>query len=671
MYDDSLRDFVYVPRVGVDEELVQELLSGQYCHVLSPPRTGKTKLLEAVERDLWKRGVSCTTISLKYLMTEVSTSQRSEHDWYGAITSMIATFFEIHETQEYEDFVDIDKREIRHPKVWLTIFIRDVLLRKIGERVVIIFDDVDYLLKFTFPNFEDRQLQDFRNQFFRVLRQCYELRNNQDSQQFNQYHRLTFALAGSARELDLVQASNCTLFPNISRSFELKDFKYEELFNQTRVAQWLGEVPPVSQADVLEVLKQTEGHPALTAYLLKHVQAQPSLRNFIEDILIPNWESNELSFLENIREALNQPSLLSLYRRILSGDRIVYSPKNPDQERLRMLGLVAVRDFYIEVHNPIFRQVSLDYWNSDLNDAEASTDPINQSLPNSTLSEETDSIRQDAIPNPDTEDINSYSQPVPRQENNEENTPPRRTTRIPRWLTSRFGKALALAFLPTLTGILTQFNPILLLPCIILFTFLLALFYLEEKHPDAIEDFIEGFLQRMSGRHIVSFPTRISIDLTHTFRNLISLFLIGIVIVFILSASKDFLPVWGAKKLGDDAVAVMESFWTNKSSQIEVLEDAIELGMKAEWSHNLPWNQHQPMPISPMLALQSIQHNIIQSDVYELNGFKSFQNATATADGKVIAAVGSTNQGSLDDSGDWIVIWNGSEKPVTFSSSQG
>jgi len=615
-----------------------------------------------VKNRLQQNGIRCSIVSLE------SFSQiTDEWNWnYELILNLVQelTISNVRGSRFYDGFSDI-RTEIRKDTLkalsWfkaLDWFIDEIVLREISSQVVIIFDDIESLGSDRFlATVENQQL--FKDNFFQQLFIWHEKRNNRFPDISELYQRLTIVLSGSILSCDLVKDRDHKLFKEKFPEFLLGDF--QQRFLEDDLPAWLKNITSPKKREA--IFTQTNGHPALTSqfFTLLHTDQHQKIENLVSDTLIPEWQLH----LEEIRDKVikvGDQSCVDLYNSVLRGENIDANPDDLNQHRLVAFGVAVWEQSSMKIHNLIFQKIAaallVGSLAHDPNDSEASTDLMNQiaPIPDTTSSEEANETPQETQLNSDTEDTTSPPESVFSQENNEDNTRTSNLRKILRWITSPLGIIIVEVFLAILIGILTEINPIQFLPVIILLTPLLILFSLERGKTGAVNDSIEWLLQRIVGRQIL-------------YRRLLLSFFMGISIGFLFSCFRDVPSEWGAKILEDEAIVIMKDFWKNETSQIEVLEKAIELGMKAEWYHNF---LNQPTPISPILALQSIQHNIIQSDTYKLGKFKSFQNVAANTDGKVIAAVGTTKFGNSHDSGGWIAIWNGSEKsPVMFYSSQG
>src|SRR5262249_51955485 len=127
--------------------------------------------------------------------------------WYYGIATTILRQLDLD--------VDLDAWWDRHAKLpslqRLMGFLRDALLAKTSEPVVIFVDEIDSTLGLSFSS-----------DFFAAIRACYNARA-QDAEP----RRLTFVLIGTAEPTDLIADPRRTPF-NIGTRIELPDFRRDE-----------------------------------------------------------------------------------------------------------------------------------------------------------------------------------------------------------------------------------------------------------------------------------------------------------------------------------------------------------------------------------------------------------------------------------------------------------
>jgi GAF domain-containing protein len=143
------------------------------------------------------------------------------------------------------------------------------------------------------------------------------------------------------------------------------------------IAQGLKEKSQNYKKLLSEVLKWTAGQPLLTQKLCQLiVDAEDSppvggevewFDNLVRHQLIEKWESlPDLEFLRTIRDRLlrrNQRSvkLLKLYQRILR-EEVVAANDTPEQNELRLLGLIVKQQGKLRTHNRIYGAIFNEIW---------------------------------------------------------------------------------------------------------------------------------------------------------------------------------------------------------------------------------------------------------------------------------------------------------------------
>jgi hypothetical protein len=360
----------YIER-DADQRLFNHLAEGRYCHVLAPPKTGKTELLKQVQGHLTPSPVTpdapvlppfrCAYVSFKELIEDTEDGLGGNRivtgkAWYGALTRKLAKDFGF-----YNNPRDANYRRQRFeqlPQEAFQSFVDDVLLAEVSEKVVIFFDDIEEFLTLTFQGQEPSL---FRNNFFWTVCQFYHRRADREINLAEKYRRLAFVLSGSALPSDLVTAENCDPFREISQFITLNDFDLQQLEENDEISR------RTSHRDRRKILEKTQGHPYLTLWFVNNLsQINPDLDVHIEG-QVNNWKTNELCFLEKIGNKLkleSNRSLLELYQRVNSDDRLPLEDCEAHQ-RLLLWGIVAERSGYLEVHNPIFKKIAYLWFQPD------------------------------------------------------------------------------------------------------------------------------------------------------------------------------------------------------------------------------------------------------------------------------------------------------------------
>jgi hypothetical protein len=296
---------------------------------------------------LQAEGVACAAIDI----AAIGTSDITPEQWYAGVIYSIVSSLELYGSFDLEDWWL--KRSLLGYVQRFSLFIEEILLSSIHQKIVIFVDEIDSTLSLNF-NIDD---------FFVVIRDCYNKRADKVD-----YQRLTFALIGVATPSDLIADKRRTPF-NIGRAIELTGFQLGEA---TALAQGLAQKADNPWDVLREVLGWTGGQPFLTQKLCKLVLTSPfpitggSEAELIEQLvrsrIIENWEAqDEPEHLKTIRDRIlvnekRASRLLGLYQQILQQGGVTAND-TPEQMELRLTGLVVKQQGQIRVANRIYQSI--------------------------------------------------------------------------------------------------------------------------------------------------------------------------------------------------------------------------------------------------------------------------------------------------------------------------
>jgi adenylate cyclase len=362
----------YVMR-HADTLFYETLKAGQFCYVLNSRQMGKSSLRVRAMQRLQDEGMVCVFIDLTGMGTQDVTSEK----WYAGIVQCLVSSCELGQKIDWRGWWR-EHRDLLSPVQRLRLFIEEVLLLKVQQRIIIFVDEIDRVLSQTFP------LDDF----FALIR-SFALQNG------TREKRITFALLGVATPSYLIQDKTQTPF-NIGQAIELQGFQLHEAHGLTEGLKGKVERP---EAVMREILSWTGGQPFLTQKLcrlaiqcldrgeflererteskkyLKHQSDQYQqdkweaifIAQVVKSQILDNWEAQDepehLKTIQNrlLRSENHSGRILGLYQSILQTGAIA-TDASPEQMELRLSGIVVERQGTLVVHNQIYQAIFSNAW---------------------------------------------------------------------------------------------------------------------------------------------------------------------------------------------------------------------------------------------------------------------------------------------------------------------
>jgi WD40 repeat protein len=333
----------YVER-SADRDLLENLMAGEFCYVLTSRQMGKSSLMVRTMARLRAQGCSVASLDLSSLGRNLTAAQ-----WYEGMISRLGRQLGIED--EIESFWG--SQDHLSPLLRWAEAIERFVLHAIRDPVVIFIDEIDVVRSLPFST----------DEFFAWIRSCYNRRADQP-----QFRRLSFCLLGVASPSDLIPDPRLTPF-NIGHRIQLEDFTEEEA---STLSAGLG--PTASSGMVLRrILYWTGGHPYMTQRLCRAVVEQPDTPS---PVLVDQmcgrvflthrpWEQEEhlLFVRECMLKSGGDPSgLLHLYGQVLSGRRILDDEADNNVNLLRLAGIVRVDGGRLRVRNRIYARAFNKAW---------------------------------------------------------------------------------------------------------------------------------------------------------------------------------------------------------------------------------------------------------------------------------------------------------------------
>jgi WD40 repeat protein len=375
----------YVQREA-DHQLLDALLRGEFCYVLTSRQMGKSSLMVRATNRLHALGITVAALDL----TAIGAQDVTPEQWYSGLLDLLGESIGLSDALE----AFWQKHQNLGPIQRLFTAIREVVLPSLGNapelqienlptelsrparaaqtpvqsrvRLVIFLDEIDILRSLPFSG----------DGLLAAIRECYNRRARDTV-----YESVAFCLLGVATPTDLIRDMGRTPF-NIGRRIELNDFTPEEA---EPLAQGLvtPEIdPPMARLLLNRMLYWTGGHPYMTQRLCKETADALQQRHVVSPPRLgppPQWANNlvdplcselflsdgavsqdpNLSFVSEhlLRNELGRPMLLGLYRKVRKGACVPDDALDKLATQLRLAGIVRASAGRLVVRNRIYARV--------------------------------------------------------------------------------------------------------------------------------------------------------------------------------------------------------------------------------------------------------------------------------------------------------------------------
>ena len=314
----------YVQRQA-DKDLLRSLEESKFCYVLTSRQMGKSSLMVRTAVRLRQEGTKVAVLDLTSIGQNLEVGQ-----WYLGLLNRIGEQLDLED--ELEDYWG-EHKDWSPLQRW-TGALRDVVLEKCKENVVIFVDEID----------ATRSLPFSADEFFAAIREFYNRRAEE-----LELGRLTFCLLGVATPSDLIQDVRTTPF-NVGHRIELTDFTEQEA---SVLLLGLGRDIKTGKKLLERVLYWSGGHPYLTQRLCQAVASDPAIDGpgavdrLCEALFLSRSareKDDNLLFVRDriLRSKADLVQLLELYRQVREHKRVKEDPAHPLHSILKLAGIARI-----------------------------------------------------------------------------------------------------------------------------------------------------------------------------------------------------------------------------------------------------------------------------------------------------------------------------------------
>ncbi len=328
----------YIERPA-DNDLFITLKGGELCLVLAPRQSGKSSLMVHTAARLRKEGIRPGIIDLQR-----PGAQKNPDRWFKAVIDQLTRFLKLKENsmEWWKRYAHLDASQR------FSNFLEDVVLAEVQEPLVIFFDEIDTVLSLPFSD-----------DFFTTIRSIYNERATNPT-----LKRLTFVLLGVATASSFIRDRTQRSPFNLGKSILLNDFEKESIESFRNV---LGE----SSDQLIErIFYWTNGQPylvqnlAAAAYSWELDERTPErLDQEVKSAYFQNLITRDHRHLQPIQNYLlaqyeiSVRELLKTYYDVLDGESILYNEQSIVHNRLKLSGIVTVKDQQLTPRNRLYENI--------------------------------------------------------------------------------------------------------------------------------------------------------------------------------------------------------------------------------------------------------------------------------------------------------------------------
>lgn len=337
----------YITR-SADYDLFDNLISGQFCYVLTSRQMGKSSLMIRTAKRLRDAGVDVAVLDLTAAGQNLSVEQ-----WYGGLLAQMG-----HQLGMEDDLLDFwRERTVFGPlQRWMSA-IRDLIMPRIRERLIVFIDEIDAVRSLPFKT----------DEFFAWIREFFNHRTLVPDMS-----KLNFCLLGVATPSDLIRNPITTPF-NIGHRIDLSDFTEAETL---QLAPGLSRGETQNMRLLKRVYHWTHGHPYLTQRLCQTISTDPGISKesdvdlICEELFLSpqaRERDDNLLFVRErlLRSEVDLAEVLNQYSRIRNPSRLLPvqdDESNPILSLLRLSGITRLEHGQPEVRNRIYNHVFDQEW---------------------------------------------------------------------------------------------------------------------------------------------------------------------------------------------------------------------------------------------------------------------------------------------------------------------